>query len=117
MEYKRSERVADLIHQEIAEMLLRRVKDPRVSGVTITGVEVTDDLQHARIFYCITGNPEETAKKAVAVGLDKAKGFMRQELGKRLHMKYLPQLVFRYDASFEYGEKIERLLKELHKDE
>ncbi len=118
MEYKRSERVADLIHQEIAELLLRRVKDPRISGVTLTGVELTDDLQHAKVFYCISGsNPDESVKKSVAAGLDKAKGFIRQELGKRMHMKHLPQIDFRYDSSFEYGEKIERLLKELHKDE
>jgi ribosome-binding factor A len=53
----------------------------------------------------------------VAKGLSKASGFMRQELGKRLHMRYLPQLHFHYDPSFDYGEKIERLLKDLHQDE
>ncbi|MGV8073086.1 MAG: 30S ribosome-binding factor RbfA [Syntrophobacteraceae bacterium] len=118
MEYKRSDRVGDLIHREIAEMLMRRVKDPRVAGVTITGVELTADLQHAKVFYCISGtNPEESRKKSVAAGLDNAKGFIRQELRKRLTMKHLPQIDFRYDASFEYGEKIERLIKEIHKDE
>jgi len=119
MEYKRSDRVADLIQREIADLLLRRVKDPRVSGITLTGVEVTADLQHARVFYTITTGAatEEKDKEAVALGLVKAKGFMRQELGKRLHMRYVPQLNFQYDASFEYGDKIERLLKELHKDE
>lgn len=117
MEYKRSDRVADLLRQEIADLLLRRVKDPRIEGITITGVDVTQDLQHARIYYCLTGTPSEEAKKNVAAGLEKARGFMRQELGKRLHMRYLPQLGFHYDGSFEYGEKIERLLKELHKDE
>ena len=117
MEYKRSDRVADLLKQEIADLLLRRIKDPRVEGVTITGVELTDDLQHARIYYCILGQPSEDQKKNVASGLSKAKGFMRQELGKRLHMRYVPQLDFHYDTSFEYGDKIERLLKEIHKDE
>jgi len=117
MEYKRSDRVADLLRQEIADLLLRRVKDPRIEGITITGVEVTTDLQHARIYYCVMGHPTVEEKKNIAAGLSKAKGFMRQELGKRLHMRYLPQLDFHYDGSFEYGEKIERLLKELHKDE
>jgi ribosome-binding factor A len=116
-EYKRSDRIADLLQREIADLLLRRVKDPRVEGVTITGVKVSRDLQHARVFYCVMGSPKEEGKEAVVAALDKARGFMRQELGKRLHMRYLPQLEFIYDASFDYGDKIERLLKELHKDE
>jgi ribosome-binding factor A len=117
MEYKRADRVADLIRQEIADMLLRKVKDPRVSNVTITGVEVSADLQNARIYYCIMGSPAEEEIKTAGQGLNKAKGYMRQELGKRLHMRYIPNLTFYYDASFEYGDKIERLLKEIHKDE
>jgi ribosome-binding factor A len=117
MDYKRSDRVADLIRREIADLLLRRVKDPRVERVTLSGVEVSADLQHARIFYTLMGTATETEKQEASLGLEKAKGFMRQELGKRLHMRYIPQLDFHYDASFEYGDKIERLLKELHKDE
>jgi len=117
MEYKRSERVGDLIQREIADLLLRKVKDPRVMGVTVTGVEVSQDLQHARVFYCLTGSPSEKEKENTSTGLAKAKGFIRQELGKRLHMRYVPQVDFRYDTSFDYGDKIERLLKELQKDE
>lgn len=117
MEFKRSDRVADLLKEEIADLLLRRVKDPRIENITITGVEVTTDLQHARIYFCVMGHPSEEVKKNAGIALNKAKGFMRQELGKRLHMRYLPQLGFYYDSSFEYGDKIERLLKELHKDE
>lgn len=117
MEHKRSDRVADLLKQEIADLLLRRVKDPRLEGMTLTGVEVTNDLQHARIYYCVMGQPTEEQKANAATGLNKAKGFMRQELGKRLHMRYLPHLTFSYDTSFEYGDKIERLLKEVMKDE
>lgn len=117
MEYRRSDRVADQLQKEIADLLLRRVKDPRVAGITITAVEVTPDLQHARIFYCLMGSGTEEAKTNAAKGLNKAKGFMRQELGKRLHMRYLPQLEFQYDTSFEYGDKIERLLRELQRDE
>jgi ribosome-binding factor A len=116
-EYRRSDRVADLLQRDIADLLLRRVKDPRVDGVTITGVKVSGDLQHARVFYCVMGSPKEGGTKAVAAGLEKAKGFIRQELGKRLHMKHLPHLEFHYDTSFDYGDKIESLLKELRKDE
>ena len=115
--HNRCDRIADLLQQELADLLLRRVKDPRVEGVTITGVKVSRDLQHARVFYCVMGAPAEADREGVAAGLDKAKGFLRHELAKRLHMRYLPQLEFQYDASFDYGEKIERLLKELHQDE
>jgi ribosome-binding factor A len=117
MEYRRSDRVADLLRSEIAELLLRRVKDPRVNDVTVTGVEVTADLQHAKVFYCVMGAHAGREKKSTAEGLSKARGFIRLELGKRLHMKFVPQIEFHYDTSFEYGDKIERLLKELHKDE
>jgi ribosome-binding factor A len=117
MDYKRSDRIADLLQQEIAELLLRRVKDPRVAGITITGVDVTSDLQNAKIFYCLMGTHGEQERAHASEGLKKAAGFIRQELGRRLYMKHVPRLDFRYDTSFEYGDKIERLLKKLHEDE
>lgn len=118
MGYKRSDRVADLLKQEIADLILRRVKDPRVANVTISGVEVTDDLKHARVFYCVMGHgDDEGAKKNAILGLEKARGFIRLELGRRLSLRYVPEVHFEYDTSFEYGDKIERLLKELQKDE
>ena len=118
MEFKRSDRIADQLHKEIADIVFRRVKDPRLANLTVSGVNVTPDLQHARVFYCIMGGAaEESVKKNAAAGLDKARGFIRQELGRRLHLRYIPQLDFEYDTSFEYGDKIERLLRELHKGE
>jgi len=118
MEYKRSDRVADLLHKEIAELVFRRVKDPRTANLTISGVEVSGDLKHARVFFCIMGgSADEDAKRKAGSGLEKAKGFIRLELGRRLSLRYIPQLEFEYDTSFEYGDKIERLLKELHKNE
>ena len=118
MEYKRSDRVADLLHREIADLVFRRVKDPRLASITITGVKVSDDLKHARVFFCAMGGSKgEDAKKNAAAGLQKAKGFIRMELGRRLSLRYVPELEFNYDVSFEYGDKIEKLLKELHKDE
>jgi ribosome-binding factor A len=119
MEYKRCDRVADLLHREIAELVFRRVKDPRVANITISGVNVSGDLRNARVFFCITGgrDADESAKKNALAGLDKAGGFLRQELGRRLSLRYVPQLDFAYDTSFEYGDKMERLLKDLHTDE
>jgi ribosome-binding factor A len=118
MEYKRSDRVADLLKKEIADLVFRRVKDPRVTGVTISGVDVSGDLKHARVFFCVMGrSADEDAGRNAASGLEKAKGFIRLELGRRLSLRYIPQLQFEYDTSFEYGDKMEKLLKELHKDE
>ncbi|NLI83345.1 MAG: 30S ribosome-binding factor RbfA [Deltaproteobacteria bacterium] len=117
MEYKRSDRVGDLLLREVADLLLRRVKDPRVAGITITAVEVTADLQNARVYYCMSAAALQTDRKEVDKGLSKAKGFIRQELGRRLHMKHVPQIEFRYDTSFEYGDRIERLLKEVLRNE
>lgn len=114
---KRAARVGDLVWKELADLLLRKVKDPRVAGVTITGVEVSPDLQHARVFYCLRGSLTERDRENAEEGLFKARGYIRQELGKRLQMRYVPEVDFRYDPSFEYGDKIERLLKELRKDE
>jgi ribosome-binding factor A len=117
MESKRPERVADLLRQEIADILLRRVKDPRISVITITGVQVSRDLQNATVFFCLTGTSDPAVLESALEGLSKAKSFMRQELGKRLRLRYVPQLIFRYDSSLDYGAKIERILKELQDHE
>lgn len=113
MENKRPERVADLLQREIADILFRRVKDPRVALVTVTAIEVSRDLQNATLFFCLTGTSDPAAQETALEGLNKAKGFIRQELGKRLRLRYVPQLAFRYDTSLDYGAKIERILKEL----
>jgi ribosome-binding factor A len=115
MEFKRADRVADLLQREIAEVLYRSVKDPRLAGITISGVEVSSDLRHARVFYYARGG--EADKKKVAEALAKAKSFIRRELGKRLHLRYLPDLHFFYDSSFDYSDKIDELLKKIAKDE
>ncbi|MGA7878963.1 MAG: 30S ribosome-binding factor RbfA [Desulfoferrobacter sp.] len=117
MEYKRSDRVADQLQREVADLIFRRVKDPRVTGVTITGVDVTADLHLAKIYYCVMGSPNDNEKQSAVEGLNKARGFIRQQLGKRLRMRYLPQIEFHYDSSLDYGDKMERLLKELQQDE
>lgn len=117
MEYKRADRVADQLQREIADLLFRRVKDPRVSGLTVTGAEVTPDLRHVRIFYCLLGTASDAAKLDASKGLEKAKGFIRQQLGKRLHLRYLPELKFCYDRSFDYGDKMDQILKGLQKNE
>ena len=115
MDFKRADRVADLVKQQIAEILRREVHDPRIANITVTDVRLTDDLRSARIYVVELG--KDRMSDDVGQGLSKARGFVRRELGKRLQLRYVPELSFFYDSSFEYGSKIDRLLKEIRKDE
>ena len=115
MDFKRADRVADLIKQEISNILRREVGDPRIVNITVTDVKLTDDLRSARIYFVELGKDSLSAD--VEKGLSKAKGFLKRELGKRLQLRYIPELAFFYDPSFEYGARIEKLLKEVRKDE
>lgn len=109
--FKRADRVADLIKIEVADLLLKQVRDPRIGAITITGVKVTDDLRTARIYFVELG--QDACSDAVRAGLDKAKGFLRRELGRRLQLRRVPELLFVYDPSFAYGNRIEHLLSEI----
>ncbi len=112
--YKRSERVSDLLREEIAEIVMHRVKDPRVGFVTITAVKVSDDLRIAKIYLTVLNKEEESE---TLVALNSAKGFIRSELAKRLRIKVLPKLEFYRDDSIEYGMKIDELLKKIREED
>jgi ribosome-binding factor A len=107
--YKRSQRVSDLLRKEIADFIMYKLKDPRIGFITVTGVDVTDDIKIARIYVSILKDEE---RKTTIEILNSAKSFIRSELSKRLRMKFIPSIEFRLDTSIEYGNKIERLLKE-----
>jgi len=110
----RQARVGDLMRQTISELILRRVKDPRVEGVTITEVEISADLKSANVYFCMYN----TIKKNDArKGLESAEGFLRHELKKALRIRSIPTLYFKFDASLDYGNKIDTLLDELDKDD
>ena len=109
MEHKRADRVADLILKELAEVLLRKAKDPRLADITLTAVKVSPDLRQARVFYSLLG--DEDKKAAAAVGLESARGFVKSELGR--HLRRIPDIAFYFDASLEHGSRIDRLLTEL----
>jgi ribosome-binding factor A len=113
--FKRADRVADLIRMEISDLLLKQVRDPRIGSVTITGVKVTDDLRTARVFFVELG--KDQCSEDVRAGLGRAVGFLRRELGRRLRLRCVPELFFAYDPSFAYGNRIERLLSEIHREE
>jgi len=113
--YKRADRVADQIRMEIADILLRKIKDPRVHSVTVTGVELTADLRIAHVF--VTTMESEEAEREIFLGLSKAKGYIRAELGRRLTLRYLPEVIFKKDVSGIRGDRILRLLDSLHPHE
>jgi ribosome-binding factor A len=108
--YKRSQRVSDLLREEIADIAIHRLKDPRVGFITITGVDVTDDIKIAKVYVSILRSED---KKTTLDILNSAKSFIRSELSKRLRMKSIPSIEFRLDTSIEYGDKIEKLLKKI----
>ena len=110
--YKRSQRVGDLLREEIADIIIYKLKDPRIGFVTVTGVDVTDDIKIAVVYISIL---KEEEKKTTLDILNSAKSFIRFELSKRLRMKFIPSIEFRLDSSIEYGSRIETLLNEIRK--
>jgi len=107
--FKRSEKVGDQIREEISQILLAELKDPRIGFVTITKVAVSDDLRMATVYYSVFGGGQE--KDESLQGLVSATGYIKRELGRRMRLKYMPTITFRFDDSLEYGEHIEELLR------
>ena len=115
MEGKRSEKVADLIHKEISEMLARTIKDPRIGFVTITRVETSEDCRLAKVYFSVTGTHEDRERSMK--GLSSAKGYLRKESGRRIRLRYTPEIIFKFDPSIEYAIHIEEVIRHLKKDE
>ncbi|APC48590.1 30S ribosome-binding factor RbfA [Virgibacillus halodenitrificans] len=109
----RANRVAEQMKKELGEILTRKIKDPRIGFVTVTDVEVTGDLQQAKVFISVLG--DEKQKQDTLLGLAKAKGFMRSEIGQRIRLRKTPELIFEFDEAFEYGNRIETILRDLNK--
>ena len=113
--YRRADRVADLLKEEISQMLLKEVKDPRIGFVTITGVEVSKDLQVAKVFYTVLGDTAQVKESDEA--LSRVSHYIKRQLGKRLRMRYIPDVIFKYDHSLEYGAKIDSILEHIRSPE
>jgi ribosome-binding factor A len=107
----RPERVGDQIRSEIASLLTRDVHDPGIGFVTITRVQVTPDLQQARVYYTALG--DEKARRTTAQALGRAAPFLRRQIGSRLRLKRVPELEFLYDESIAGQDRIEQLLNEI----
>ena len=111
----RASRVSDLVKREVADLLMRRVKDPRVKAITVTGVDVSKDLRYAKVYFSLIG--DEKAVRLAQAGLESAKGFIKREIGLRLELKHVPDIVFKHDPSLEEGSRMERLLQKIKDDE
>ncbi len=115
MQYKRSDRVASQLKEEISNILLKEIKDPDINFVTIVKIRLTNDLRFAKIYYNVIGGPEQ--KQKAEAGLQRALPFIRSEIGHRIKLRFVPELRFIYDDSAEYADRIEQLLKKIHDEE
>ena len=112
--FQRTSRVAANLRKILAQLLANEVKDPRVSSITVTDVEVTGDLREARVFFSHPGDKRHDAQ--ILAGLQRANGFLRRELGKRIQMRVTPSIEFRIDRSLAYGARIEEIFHDLEKE-
>lgn len=108
----RTARVAEQMKKEIAELIRAELKDPRIGFATVTRVEVAGDLQHAKVFVSVYGDSSE--KQQTFEALERATGFIRGEVSRRLRLRVAPALAFRLDESSEYSAHIETVIRELH---
>ena len=110
---RRTDRIAEAIRRLIGEILHGQLNDPRLAGfITITKVEVTQDLRLARIYYSVLGDDKK--KKLIAKGLKSAKNFIRRRIGDELKLRYAPDISLVIDKSLEYKEHIDNILKKIH---
>jgi ribosome-binding factor A len=111
----RAARVGEQLKKELSRLLQQELKDPRIGFVTVTSVEMSRDLEHAKVFVSVMGDEEQ--KKQTLEGLEKAKGFLRTEAGRRLGIRRTPEIVFRIDESIEHGQHISKRLEEVKRSE
>jgi ribosome-binding factor A len=112
----RPKRVADQIRQELSELLTRgEVHDPGIGFITLTRVQVSPDLQMARVFYTTLGDAK--ARQETARALDRATPFFRRQIGSRLRLRRVPEFEFRFDESVAHQDRIEQILRDLHEEE
>ena len=110
---KRAIRLGDQLLKEIAVLLMTKVRDPRVEGVTLTGIHLSNDLRHARIYYSVMGEKDHVIR--AQAGLDSAKGFIKREIGLMMNLKYMPDILFKHDPTLEKGNDMEKLFRKIRR--
>lgn len=109
--FSRADRVSQLIQRELSDILMKETRDPRLKMATITAVKLSKDIKNARIYFCVSGSGRNADD--VQKGFQSACGHIKRVLAGRLDLRYMPELRFYYDDSFDYGEHIETLLKSI----
>ena len=112
--FSRADRVSGLIQEVLSELLKKKIHDPRLAMTTITRVKISRDLKIARIYFTIYGDSQKS--EAAEKGFDSARGFIKRSLAGSLGLRYMPDLKFFYDDSFDYGSHIDQLLKKISTD-
>jgi ribosome-binding factor A len=110
----RANRVGEQMKKELSDIIGRKIKDPRIGFVTVTDVQVSGDLQQAKVYISVLGDEEQ--KENTLKGLAKAKGFIRTEVGQRIRLRKTPEIIFEWDESMEYGNRINTILHQLQND-
>ncbi|MCA1062415.1 30S ribosome-binding factor RbfA [Rossellomorea sp. AcN35-11] len=105
----RANRVGEQMKKELSDIIGRKIKDPRIGFVTVTDVQVTGDLQQAKVYITVLGGEDQ--RENTLKGLAKAKGFIRSEVGQRIRLRKTPEIIFEFDESIDYGNHIESLLR------
>lgn len=109
----RVDRVGEQIKKELGQLFQTVLHDPRIGFITVTGVRMTTDLSQAKVYISILGNDEQKAQSLLSI--ERAKGFIRTEIGRRIRFRHVPELLFSLDTSIDYGSRIEAVLKDLNK--
>ena len=112
-EFERTQRVSHFLHEELARLLQSTVRDPRVQEVNLTGVEVSRDLSHAKVFFTLMNDASAEERAEVTAVLSKVSGFLRSALAKASAMRTVPRLSFRFDESVGRGRDMESLLRDV----
>lgn len=110
---RRVERLREFLKDELSQIIQQQLKDPRIGFVSITDVEVSEDLRHARVFVSVLGDDE--AKEQTMAGLHSAQGFIRSEVARRMRTRYTPEIVFNLDQSIERGTRVVTLIRDVTK--
>ena len=110
----RVEKLQELIKQEVSDIIFNELKDPRIGFVTVTSVVCTEDLREAKIYVSVMG--DEKKVRDTLYGLNSSLGFVRREVGRRIRLRFTPEISFALDTSLNYSDHIQRLLNEIHED-
>ncbi len=115
MSYNRAERLAGMLKRKISGIIQAELKDPRIGFVTITEVAVTKDLKNVKVYFSVLGDEKE--KKSAIIGLQRATGFIRRIIAQEIRLRFVPEIMFKFDETYEYGQHITDLLAKIKREE